>query len=464
MKNFQLPGSPTGSPGVFTKSEKKRLLVMVLGVFFVAIALWTSFIKARAYRDSSGAELPSGLAEFEETVHLPEIDVAAIEPLVREDAPEDRVLIDNEALDLLMKDARGLTLKQFEAMDARVLDGEAIGELLENPAAHRAEPFTVRGEVDALKSRRRGATNREEHIGRIVLDDGSVAYFVALSVPDLGGYVRFDGLFLKAFSDEDPEVSGSWIDGPLLVGPLAVRSYPDLGRVESLDPADFEDVADAVLVPDEGQELNIVRETPFDPLWTLMAYARDLPEGAVDWEAAPELTQELLMEVEAKPSEWRAQPVRIPISRIQDARVLRANENPARIERYTQGWIGNTTWKNVIHFKAPEVDFDLHIKDHAFGRGFFMHLFAYDSARNELRSAPLFVLESIERFEPTPDPVYVQLGYVIAGAAAGLIGLFFWLLRRDKKKASALQAEMARRRRARQARSKPTDSLGTAPS
>ena len=267
--------------------------------------------------------------------------------------------------------------------------------------------------------------------------------------------MRVDGLFLKLFSDEDQELSGRWIEGPLLVGPRAIRSYPAFGRVDELNAAVLAGAQDAVLVPPEGAEPRIVRDTPFEPLWHLMAFARDggAPESAAfDWAAAPELDQILLDELVEDGERWRGQPIRIPMSRIQDARVKRAGENPARIDEYTEGWIGNTTWKNVLHFKAPFADYDLRLRDYAYGRGFFLHNFAYESAGKGLRVAPVFVLSSITRHDAEPDPLWSAMAYVLVGLAIVLLIALGHLIARDKRKAMALQQEMARRRQARRAR------------
>ena len=46
-----------------------------------------------------------------------------------------------------------------------------------------------------------------ETIGRLTLEDGSPCYFLVLDAPEsigeTGGWLRVDGLFLKAYSDED---------------------------------------------------------------------------------------------------------------------------------------------------------------------------------------------------------------------------------------------------------------------
>ena len=140
--------------------------------------------------------------------------------------------------------------------------------------------------------------------------------------------------------------------------------------------------------------------------------------------------------------------------------VLRATENPARIDSYTQGWIGNTGWKNVVHFKSPIPDHEIRLSDYCYGRGFFLHNFSYASAGRGLRVAPLFVLTSLTRFEPQPDPRIRKLVYAIVAGSVFLGGLLVVLLARHKRQAMALQRELVRRRQAR----RQQRSMGTASS
>ena len=139
-----------------------------------------------------------------------------------------------------------------------------------------------------------------------------------------------------------------------------------------------------------------------------------------------------------------------------------------------QGWIGNTTWRNVIQFKYPAEHRDLRLADHAYGRGFFLHNFSYESAGRGLRIAPLFVLESLTTFDPDADPIWAKLGYAIGVAAAVLFLIFMVMLSRDKRRSVELQREMVRRRQARRARRAQEEgdtgspgtpgSIGTSPS
>jgi len=459
MRQFKVPGSRPVNPGPsgLSKSEKRKLIALTVGVLLVGYSMYIGYLKGETFRSKEGGDLPVEEALVEKEVSVPEVGGTRIDELVRDGDQLERVTIEGEGLDLVLGTARALTPGHFEAMKAEELSQESIAGLLETPSPNRGKAFFARGRVDALRTRRRSPELPEEHIGRLILDDGSVAYFLVMEIPEDPLYVRVDGLFLKNYSDELYEKPGEWVDGPLLIGPRAIRSFESLGTVEGFDWAALYQIEDAKLNEDPPR---IVRDTPYAAMWHLMAMVRDLPEGAIDWASAPELSAELLTELNEDPDTWRWQPIRIPISRVQDARIKRAGENPARIDRYTQGWIGNAMWNNVIHFRSPDLYEDFEIGDYFRGQGFFLHNFAYDAKARNLHTAPLFVLHSVEEFVPKEDETLVYIAWGAAGGTVLLVGLFIFLLFRDRKKARALQEEIIRRRRARRARQDGTPPPG----
>ncbi len=452
-----VPAGP--GPRGWAASENRRLIYMIGGLFVVLGILVSSLIQSRLVVPREAPQtLEDESASAPALVAQPEIDVERLEALVADADPADQVVLESEAADLLLAAARRYTGAHFAALDTPELDAERVAALESEPAAHRAEPCTARGWIDALRLRS-GAAFGAEYLGRLRLEDGSVVHFLVPEAstdgqeeggaPVFGDFVRIDGLFLKIYRTEVEEQPGTWLAGPLLVGSRMLDSAPAFGPVVELDARILSEVEDAVLGARADQEPNLVLETPAEPFWHLMAYARDLPADALDWSAAPELDQRLLDELLERPADWRAQPIRIPISRLQDGRVKLAGENPARIERYTQGWIGNTTWKNVLQFKTPLVLPDLHVGDLVRGQGFFLHDFAYESAERGLRVAPVFVLHALERHVPRTSPVFAYISWSVAGMGAFLTVLFIVLLRRDKRRSEEFQAALVQRRRAR---------------
>lgn len=444
------------NPALLARGEQKRLVFLVVCLFLVGGALIASLFQARKGSQSVEPRPIEDETDVEAVpVSIPPLDTARLDTLVGDAQPADRVVLETEAADLLVDVARRYTPGHFDALETPELDARRISDLEADPTAARGKPFTARGKLVALRPRT-GVVGARQWLGTLALPDDGHVHFLALEIPedaaDVGGTLRVDGLFLKRYLVEDEIEAGVWVDGPLLVAPRAIQSHPALGPVTRLDPSAFLDVEDADLSPDDGDAPRLVMDTPFEALWQLMAFARDVPADAIDWDAAPVLDQRLLDQVVADPETWRAQPVRIPISRLQDGRVKLAGENPARMERYTQGWIGNTTWRNVIQFRTPVLRPDLRIGDLVVGRGFFLHDFAYESAEHGLRVAPLFVLADLDHYVPETSTTLQRIPWAIAGVGVVLTGLFVVLTRRDRKQSSQLHEDLVRRRRARRSR------------
>jgi hypothetical protein len=468
MRPFKVPGGAPDTHLGFSRTEKRRLMWLSIGLFLVVIAVAIGTVKARGARDAEEGDFPELVEALpQEAVDLPEIDVARIEELVRDKRDVDRVLLDGEAVAATLAVVRALTPQHFEAMGTLELDQAVIETIVADPAAARMDPFLVRGWVESVRTRRPSLTSPDEHICRIVLEDDSIAYALTLEMPEGfidGDFIRLDGLFLKVYKDEKTDESGTWIEGPLIVGPRAIRSYRDLGQVAKLDELRLLPVVDDVLVNPDGTPGEWTTTLPFEPLWYLMAYARDLPGEAIDWENAPLVDQVMLDELYRNGAAYRGQPFRFPISRLQHSTVKRAGENPARIEHFTEGWIGNVMWKNVVYFKAPFENREARLRDYATARGFFLKNFTYESSRQGLRVAPLFVLQSVTIIDPDPDPVFRIIAYGMAGFTLLAIVFFFFALLRDKARARALQGQLVQRRRARQKREQDPSSTSATPS
>jgi hypothetical protein len=457
---FKLADKPPPPSGL-AAGEKRRLAILIAGFVVVAGALLTTLYKAGTPGERAAPQpVLDETRVSEPLLAVPELDLARLEREIADSDPADHVVLESAAADLVLDAARRYTPRHYTELAAPELDAERSAALCADAPAARGKPFTARGRIVGLRPRA-GAAHEDQFLGRLELEDGSAVHFLVLAVPEganeIGGFVRVDGLFLKVYSTEDELAPGTWQPGPLLVGARAERSFPSFGTVTQLDLSLFDDLEDADL---SAQPPRIVPETQAEPFWHVMAFARDLPPDALDWSQAPTLDQRLIDELLADPVPHRGMPVRIPISRLQDGRVRLAGENPARMTRTMQGWIGNNTWKSVIQFRTPVLRPDLRIADLVYGRGFFLHLFSYESSQRGLRVAPVFVLQSLEQHVPESSPALLQISLFVAGVALFLGILFVVLARRDKRQASAFHDELVRRRRQRRTRGK--DGLGTA--
>ena len=467
MRQFKVPGATPDQHVGFSRSEKRRLMFLSIGLALVIIAVALGTLKARGSADPVQRDLPEFADPLpSDEVELPVIDVARFEELVRDARDVDRVVLESEAVAETLDIVRALTTRHFDAWETPELGDATIEALIADPAPSRMKPFSLRGWVASVRTRRPTLTSPDEFLCRVVLEDDSTAYFLTPVMPKSfidGDFVRLDGLFLKVYKDETEE-SGTWVEGPLLIGPRAIRSFRGFGEVARLNETRLLGVTDDVLVNPDGTPGKWTTTIPFEPLWYMMAYTRDVDASTIDWANAPEIDQPMLDELSRNGAAYRGQPFRFPLSRLQHATVKRADENPARIEHYTEGWIGNVMWKNVVHFKAPFENRDARLRDYATAQGFFLKNFAYESSREGLRVAPLFVLHSVKIIDPSPDPVFALIAYAMGILTFLALVLFFFLLMRDRRRSRALQEQLIQRRRARRNREPDPASAGALPS
>ncbi len=447
MRAFKIPGADMSRSPETPASIKRRLFFQAFLAVLVLGAIGTLFLKSK---ESTNDQLPVEDPIVSQTVDLPEVDPAALDALVADDRPEDRVLLEGAAIDALAPTARNLTPLHIVALAPTELNQGAIVELDARRHEARGEAFIARGYLADMTKRQRGSDYRNEYIGRLILEDESSVYFLVYANPEellIGDFARVDGLFLKMWSDEDPDDPGNWVEGPLLSAPKLHRSYADLGQVTELDPRIAVQIADDVLMTEDGSP-GRWRGVPQEGLWHLMAYARDIPEDAIDWDDVPLLTNAALERVSADGPGHRFQPFKFPISRLQGIRTRTGVENAARVDSFTTGWIGNTTWKNVVHFQMPKPLDGLTHSDHVTGRGFFLSNFAYQSVSG-MRMSPVFVLQSLDLHDPEIPFAYRYLAPGLVAVIFVLVGLFIVVLRRDGARAEELQRDLVRRRQQR---------------
>jgi hypothetical protein len=436
------------------RRDRRRLIAMGVGLVALMIAFVISRFQADKYRADSKQLLPV-TPEVVERVELPEIDVTRLDGLVSDSSAEDRVLLERAAVDELLGTTRNLTAAHFEALEAVLLDTTNVDALLVSPAASRGKAFTARGWITSLRTRKPGGGRPDETHGRMVLDGGRSVYFIARKTPEGLGtdeYARVDGLFLKAFNDEDPSAPGTWIQGPLLVAPELTRSYSPLGDVSSLSPGVFIDVTDDDV---EGG----ITGLPTRPLWTLLAYARDHAPDAVDWESVRELDMPSVNEMLADGSKWRLEPFRLPPTQLMGVWIRRPGENPARMEEVTEGWIGSWTWTGeakVLRFMLPRPRSDLKEGDLVTGRGYFFKNLAYAPSAGGMRLASMVVMEDLTKFIPTENKSVQQIWIGVIVAVVGLAVVMTVLLIRDQRRSKRIAENLIERRRKRRAQRQGT--------
>ena len=234
-----------------------------------------------------------------------------------------------------------------------------------------------------------------------------------------------------------------------MVGPRAQVSYPALGKVTSLARTDWGE--------DFGR-YDEVSTNEREEYWRVVSYARDVEPGTIDWDKARVLDAAAMAELSEDPASFLAVPLRIPPCRIQDIWTQRQRENPARVASLTEGWIGANAWLRtpnpVIQFTTLLPDPGYSIGSEVTARGFFVRMNQYEAVGGT-RKAPVFVLTALEPYELPKETVFSTVLYIVGASFAAIVGLFWYLLRRDRAKAAELDAELARRRRERRTKAAP---------
>ncbi len=455
MSKAPFEAAPEGK--LLNSGERKKLLFMGTLVVLVIVA----FVYVRLQDSKRSASELNQIAdadeEFTEQLVVPSLDPSTLAGKVLDAREGDRVLLQRETLDPLLEYADSLHSGHFSALGIRALDAEAQASLAAAPEEHRAEVFLARGWLDDL-DQRVGTGGEQEHHGRLRLEDESFCHFVVRDLPDgliIDDFVRLDGLFLKLFRSEGED---GWVEGPLLVGPELVNSWP---RPEEIDDAAlFTKLAQITDDTIDGGLTGLGGET-FDAQWLLMDSIVRGEDEELDWEKAATLEDGSLVSLMTGGHEWRGAPFRIPIARNMDLWTSAPGENPARVDKITMGWIGSWTWTNnksaVLHYVMP---FDAeHLRGAKLisARGYFIKNFAYETRDGNLRVAPFFVLSHIEEFIPPVDNTIKYIGVGVCSLAGAIIILIFFGLRRDKKRAAAFHADLVRRRRARRERAQASE-------
>jgi hypothetical protein len=440
MSNPQTPLPPRGN-------EKAKLIVMGVVLIFVAIAYVAAKRQESKHLQAEGGQLTEAEVITTERVSLPPFgaeEVAAIQAEVRDGTTREQAAIEDAALNTLQDYARLLRDAHFAALGTTILNTEQLQQLMDDPSSQRVRAFRVRGTIQRALRRQRGGGRPPETIGLVDVEGGvGPVHFIASAVPEglvEGDFVRLDGLFMKTHSSEEAR---GWVSAPLLVGNLMVYSYQEIAAPQDLA------VALASVEDDTVEHMTGINSRA---RWELLAHARDLEAGAVDWEAAPELTNEYMAELAVNPGPHRGEAVRLPISTNMGSWTRAADENPLRLEKLTTGWIGNWNWTsqaNVLRFFAPFSAPELGDSSFVTGRGFFFKVHAYEPRDGGIRTAPVFVMTSIAPFAPPEDTRVEHLMMFVAGGTILLVSLIIFLLSRDRKQSRRLREDLIARRRAR---------------
>jgi len=450
---FQIPSrTPTKAPqhGLFNEGERRRMLGYGLTLVLVVGAFAGFFTKLGSGGAGAASQAQREVEQLRSQIALPTLRVAEYRTGAKDVTRAERSVLESGALEIALADARLYSPQHFEPMQGAELDGALCAQLAERSDEARGKVLRLRGVLEELIEYEAAPGVLGHFRGRARLEDGASAFvaFVSSGEVELGAgeFIMLEGFFLKNQAQDVP--GAGWVEGPLVVGPRAQRSYPALGRVSALSQDEFLDVEDDSL--SEG-----LRPTP-SVYWKLIAYARDLDPKSIDWSKAPLLDAATMQQLAADPARFRGQPMRIPPCVVQDIWRQAKRENPARATHFTEGWLGSYEWLRSVHpvvrFDSPAPNPGIVKSGQMTANGFFLRIHAYESAGRGTQLAPLFVLHSMAPFTPQKDRTLGTVLAVLGASFIAVLVLCLVLMRRDEGRAAALTRQLVERRRMRRAK------------
>jgi hypothetical protein len=445
-----------------SQRDKRKIIIMSIG----AIVILGAFLFARLDANNQANVEPRDVVEAPIADQEDQPIPASLRKLtdedraplanVRDDTEEARKLPHGPAVQLALDYSNFWTPQHFEEALTPDLNPQVIADLEADPEPHRLLPLRARGVMRGLRERKREGANYPEYHGQIELEDGGWAAFITVTPPESskienGDFVMLEGLFVQIYSFEG---AGGWIDAPLICGKNVVRS-----TARAVMTADSPTPLVDALIDDRVGE---VGERPWEAEFELMAKAKVEDDG-IDWATVPELSTETINKILADGDAYRGKPFRMPVSINLDTRSLRVDENSSRIDRITESWVANQSWKSAspaIKISLPEDRPELGDR---YGEAryleaelIFLRTFVFESESGSPGRAPWFVARTLKPFKPTSDPWPQRLMWGMMGVTTLLILLIWVLLRRDKAQADRLQENMVRRRRARREKNATT--------
>lgn len=453
------------------RRDRVRLIVMsVLAVLVLGAYLLTTS-KASQKADEERAALSSGTAPDEAItdIAVPEFSHTALLSEIHDATPTEQELLSSEPLAAVFDYARLLTPDSMRALGITELDAATQSAIEASPATERLKPLRVRGSVVTARRRPRdgaGASRSgDDWIGTLQTLDGRFAHFLVAAAPkradgerrvELGDFLRVDGLFHSIYRTSiDVDGTAAATGAPLIVGlRLEPTDLPMTPELAEQAPALADVIDDSLSEIHENREFR-------EAFWQLMGRAKLLgPE--VNWDEVPELNSDLLTSIHKNGEAFRGQPFKVPVSVNVDTYSIQVGDNPLRLDRQTEGWISNSTWKGsvkTIKWIGPFTRQDMlrrtlmnDDRRYMTARGYFFRNHGFENNLGQPARAPIFVMESVEVFRPEEDKAIVWFKWGVVGITVLLTAVVALLLRADKRKSKALYEDMVRRKRARRER------------
>lgn len=457
------------------RRDRVRLIAMsVLAVLVLGAYLYTtSSTSQRASQKAAEGEIAiSGTTATDETtvdIKVPAFSHTVLLGDIQDATPAEQELLSSEPLAAVFDYARLLTPGSMRALGITEFDAEIQAAIEAAPATERLKPLRVRGSVVTARRRPRdtaGASRSgDDWIGTLQTLDGRFAHFLVAAAPkradgerrvEVGDFLRVDGLFHAIYRTSiDIDGSTAATSAPLVVGlRLEPTDLPMTAELAEDAPALADVIDDSLSEIHENREFR-------EAFWQLMGRAK-LQGPEVNWDEVPELNSDLLTSIHKNGEAFRGQPFKVPVSVNVDTYSIRVGDNPLRLDRQTEGWISNSTWKGsvkTIKWIGPFTRQDMLRKTlmnddrrYMTARGYFFRNHAFENNLGQPARSPIFVMESVEVFRPEEDKAIVWFKWAVVCITVLLTIAVALLLRADKRKSKALYEDIVRRKRARRDR------------
>lgn len=400
-------------------------------------------------------------------IAVPQIDNHLLEQ-ARDSTREQRLFLEAEPLSHLLAQSLNVSDDAGQALgmpDQMV----SIEELQDSPGAWRGRWLFYRGTVEELTGPRPGnpVPGYGIYEATLRLRDGGRVLFAFSRPPGegvhVGGWARAEGYLLKlrdvTFPIELQKV-------PLLVGASLREDYADWQPVTALDPDKLSQVID---VQRDGDRIEVssdswrtIDEDQSLALWHLGAYARDAaPRTLAQWRQVPALASQDILDQFRRNEVERGTPLRV-MGMLVTSRTIRAQPNPAGIERWTEAWVqvrdlgGRTIPVWVPKATNQPIGSSLEV------RGYYYRRYSYETRRGVQLWTPLFVAADLDLFVFDPSTGIKEVGVWALGGMVVLLLLAFWGQRRERLRTQRHEDAMSARRRQRRTKL-ATSAVGDGP-
>ncbi len=329
-----------------------------------------------------------------------------------------------------------------------------LGDLKFDPGPFRGEFISAWGEVVELDEPMPfgGKVDSVEQLYGVLFRqaDGTL-YHVLATVPierEPGDWIQVFGIFYRLRTMTVDGQEEPVLELVLVKDKEVFKAYPPVS-VKELDPKWADQIFEL-----RNDEANNTDERPF---WLTMNYVRELGrEGYNQLRETPDFRiadfGRLAKPILAKKDELRFKFVSMRGSLIQDVVDIQQSDNPGKIKRVDTAILLQPT-EYLVFLASPRPWSEYGIKlgeEYVQVEGIFYKRWAYiPKAGPPAREIPMIIVTGIYPVDPEVSPLMVFVQYAIVGLVFLVVGTFFLLALRDRKRVRDFRADYRNKKRER---------------